>query len=108
MGRRNSRRDFLKQGAAAGLGFWTLGGVALALEPKGSNEQIQMACIGVGGKGEGDSVHAAMFGKIVAICDIDEQRLNARSEDTKKFKDTEKFKDATKFFDFREMLDKLG
>src|SRR5438093_1015122 len=92
MGRRSSRREFLKQGAAAGLGFWTLGGLSLALEPKGSNDEIQFACIGVDGKGASDSAHAAAFGKIVAICDIDEERLTGRAENTKKFKDTEKFK----------------
>jgi predicted dehydrogenase len=99
MGRRNSRRDFLKQSAAAGLGFWTLGGVSLALEPKGSNEQLQFACIGVGGKGGGDSSHAGSFGKVVAICDIDENTLNGKANE---------FREAQKFFDFRELFDKMG
>ncbi len=108
MVRRNSRRDFLKQSAAASLGFWTLGGVALALDSKGSNEQIQFACIGVNGKGGSDSVHAGMFGKIVAMCDIDDDRMKNRFENTKDFKDTDKIKDAARFFDFREMLDKMG
>ena len=99
MGRRSSRREFLKQGAAAGLGFWTLGGVTLALEPKGSNDQIQFACIGVGGKGGSDSSHAGMFGKVVAICDIDEGTLNGKGNE---------FKEAQKFFDFRELFDKMG
>jgi predicted dehydrogenase len=99
MGRRSSRREFLRQGAAAGLGFWTLGGLSLAIEPKGSNDEIQFACIGVAGKGGGDSSHAGMFGKVVAICDIDEERLNAKGKE---------FKEAQKFTDFRELLDKMG
>ena len=33
---------------------------------------LNIACIGVGGKG--DTQQAAHFGKIVAVCDIDERR----------------------------------
>jgi predicted dehydrogenase len=99
MARRTSRRDFIKQSAAAGLGFWTLGGISLAAEKKGSNEQIQFACIGIGGKGDGDSSHVGQLGKVVAICDIDEDRVNGKAN---------QFKDAVKFFDFRELFDKMG
>ena len=42
-----------------------------------ANEQIQFACIGVGGKGRSDSADAARHGTIVAICDVDEQTLRA-------------------------------
>jgi len=40
----------------------------------GPNEVLNIACIGVGGKGSSDTQHAAHFGKIVAVCDIDERR----------------------------------
>ena len=41
---------------------------------------LRMACIGIGGKGASDSDDAARFGDVVAICDIDEQRLESAGE----------------------------
>ena len=52
------RRDFLKTTAAAGIGYWVAGGVH-AQESNSPNEQIAMASVGIGGKGE--SVWLAWF-----------------------------------------------
>jgi predicted dehydrogenase len=60
---------------------------------------LNIACIGVGGKGESDSRHAANQGRVVAICDIDQKRLDAQAE---------RHKDAKKYNDFRELLHELG
>ncbi|MCA9248083.1 MAG: Gfo/Idh/MocA family oxidoreductase, partial [Planctomycetales bacterium] len=98
MAQRNDRRDFLKTSAAIGAGYWVAGS-AQAKESKSANEQIQFACIGVGGKGSSDSNDAFRRGKIIAMADIDENTLNAKAK---------VYKDAKPFFDYREMLDELG
>ena len=91
----NSRRNFLKTTSAAGAGFWAAGGFT-PKESLAANEEVRFACIGVGGKGSSDSADAGKNGKVVAICDIDEERLNKAGE---------RFTDASKYFDFRKMLE---
>jgi predicted dehydrogenase len=100
MSARANRRDFLKTTAAAGIGYWVAGGVA-AQPSKSPNEQIQFACIGVGGKGNSDSAHAAENGVIVAICDVRESELNRKKKDSA-------FERAATYTDFRKMLEELG
>lgn len=103
MSGQTNRREFLQGAAAAGVGFWVAGGLRADDKPTAKVEQLNFACVGVGGKGGGDSSHAAMFGNVVAICDIDDQRLDSKANQ----KDG-KFKAAKKFNDFREMLEKMG
>ena len=95
---RSSRRDFLKQTTAVSVAFW-VGGAYATPKSRSSLEQINFASIGVGGKGSSDTDQAALFGKLVGLCDIDDKRLNAKAN---------KFKDAKKYNDFREMLNELG
>ena len=101
MARRNSsRRDFLKQSAAASVGFWVAGGVSLSADKEKSPlERVNFAGIGIGGKGSSDIDNAGDLGDVVALCDIDDDFLNAKAS---------RFKDAQKFNDFREMLEKMG
>src|SRR5438309_10716727 len=72
-----TRRQFLSHttlatGAAA-LYFPYVGRVL------GANDRINIACIGVGGKGNGDSHDAALNGgNIVAICDVDKRIMAAK------------------------------
>ncbi len=68
-----------------------------AQQAKSPNERIQFGCIGIGGKGSSDSADAARFGDVVAICDIDENRLNAAASG--------RFKNAKTYTDFRKMLE---
>src|SRR5436305_1775676 len=98
MSRQTDRRRFLQEGALAGVGFWVAGGVSSG-RPEGAGERLNIACIGVGGKGGSDTDQAARFGNVVALCDIDDNTLNARAASHRK---------ARKFNDFREMLDKMG
>lgn len=102
MARNTSRRTFLKASAAAGVGYWVAGGVS-ARPSRSALEEIRFGCIGVGGKGESDSGDAGRSDgcKVVAICDIDEERLNKKAGE-------QGFDGAAKFFDFRQMLDKMG
>src|SRR5579862_103875 len=96
MSRRTQRRQFLKETAAAGLGFWIAGGVALT-ESRAANERVQIACIGVGGKGSSDSSDAAQYGDIVAICDVDDDFLASKAKQ-------KGFEKAKHYFDYRKML----
>lgn len=101
MAKNTNRRTFLKASAAAGVGYWVAGGVS-ARQSRSALEEIRFGCIGVDGKGSSDSsdAHNPDKGrKVVAICDIDEGKLN---------KAEGKFDGVEKFFDFREMLDKMG
>jgi predicted dehydrogenase len=99
MASRPNRRDFMKTTAATGIGFWVSAGLK-ADETTSPNEAIAMASVGVGGKGDSDSKDAGDFGRMVAICDVDEKRLNAVGE--------ARFPDAKRYTDYRKMLEELG
>ena len=73
---KNTRRNFLKNSALTGAGVWLAGSSALA-ESTSANEQIQFACVGVGGKGRSDSSDAGRSGKVVAITRQEGQQINA-------------------------------
>ncbi len=94
-----TRRGFLQSSAALGVGFFAGFGSAQERKERSQNEQLAIACVGVGGKGSSDTDHAGVVGEVVALCDIDENHLNRKAE---------RFAKAEKFFDFREMLTKLG
>jgi predicted dehydrogenase len=91
---RLDRRRFLQATSIAGFGILVPG--ARGQSP---NERLNFACIGVGGKGSSDTDHLGELGNIVALCDIDEQRLGKKAE---------KFSDAKVYRDFRKLLDELG
>ena len=93
-----SRREFLRNAALSGIGFW-VADRAWAEDLKSPNERINFACIGVGGKGHSDTADAARFGNVVAICDVDDNTLN---------KAAQTYPNARKFNDFRKMLDTMG
>ena len=97
-----SRRDFLGRTAvAAGAAALTFPYVGNVL---GANDRINLACIGVGGKGDSDSSDAERCGaNIVALCDIEESTLDKK---VKQF--SGKHKDIKKFSDYRTMLDQVG
>ncbi len=97
--RHATRRDFLRNSTLAGVGFWAAGGVVIGDEAKKlANDKINFACIGVGGKGNGDSDHVGEIGNVVALCDIDDQHLEAKAK---------KFPKAKKYNDFRKMLEEM-
>jgi predicted dehydrogenase len=89
-----SRRQFLTTSALS-----TLGITYLPRRVWGANERLRFAGIGVGGKGSSDIDHAGNLGDVVAICDADDNPLNAKGE---------KFPKAKKFHDFRKMLEQMG
>ena len=97
-----TRRQFLRRTAlaagAATLSFPYVGRVL------GANDRINVACIGVGGKGNSDSSHAASCGGyIVAICDVDDNPLASKA---KQF--AEQFPQLKQYKDYRKLLDEIG
>ena len=98
MSRIANRRSFFKSTALSGVGVW-VAARSFADSPVSANEEIQFACIGVGGKGRSDSADAGKHGRVVAICDIDERNME---------KAAGRFKEAKRFFDFRDMYQQMG
>ncbi|MFO1091884.1 MAG: Gfo/Idh/MocA family oxidoreductase [Planctomycetaceae bacterium] len=92
-----TRRSFLRQSAlAAGIAPWV---GASAVRAGLANEKVNIACIGVGGKGFGDLTETSVGHNVVALCDVDAQVL-ARA--------AEKFPDAKKYTDWRKLLEHPG
>jgi predicted dehydrogenase len=98
MSQRLNRRTFLGGVSTGAMAYWVAGRTQLAFS-KSPNEQLNIAGIGVGGKGRSDIDQAGALGKVVAICDIDEVRLDEKAK---------VFPDAKKFVDYRELLDTMG
>jgi len=97
------RRTTLAAGAAS-LSFPFVGRVL------GANDRINVASIGVGGKGDSDSSHAfTAGGDIVAICDIDSNTLNGKNSSLKGMAEKgSRTYDAKLYRDWRKMFDEMG
>ncbi len=96
MTRKTTRRDFLKATTVASVGYMALAGFTPKVSAAPS-ERIRFAGIGIGGKGESDIRHAAMFADVVAICDTDKKSL-ARAQTL--------YPKAKAYTDFRELFEK--
>jgi len=66
------RRHFLQQSAAAGAGLMAVPALA---QPKSPNEKLNVACIGIEGRGGSDLAAVAATENIVALCDVDDEKL---------------------------------
>src|SRR5262245_34585552 len=99
MSRKINRRRFLKAGAAAGAGYWLLGGIteSRASRQNGPMERLNIAVIGAGGQGGGNLGNVARTENIVALCDVDEARARGGFNAHPK---------APKYADYRVMLEK--
>jgi hypothetical protein len=75
-----------------------------------AGDRINVACVGVGGKGDSDSSQAfGVGGNIVAVCDVDAGTLTKKDEQFKKQATTEnRTYDAKKYSDWRKMFDEMG
>ncbi len=94
MNQQINRRSMLQTSALAGAGVW-LGSTATAADSP--NEKLNIACIGVGGRGAAN-VGGVASQNIVALCDVDDSRAGKAYEQHPK---------AKKFVDFRKMLDEM-
>jgi predicted dehydrogenase len=103
MSEQRSRREFLRTAAVTGAGLW-MANKSWAADTKstriiGANDRINIACIGVGGKGGSDSQNASHFGNIAAICDVDDNTLGRAAK---------RWPDAKKYNDYRQMLKEMS
>lgn len=97
MGHSVNRRNFLKTATAAGLASSLYR--VMPARAHGANNRINLAAIGVGGKGQSDLAETSVGQNVVAICDIDEGRLAQASE---------RFPEAKTYTDWRELLQQDG
>src|ERR1043166_479598 len=95
------RRDFLK-GAAAGAGVWVTGVQRGFGQEKSPNAKLNIAGIGVGGRGGADLKECAGE-NIVAICDVDEKR--GLGPASKAYPNAKKYTDFRKLFDDQKEFD---
>jgi len=103
-----TRRDFIKSTAlAAGVAAFS---APSFLRAQGANERINIACIGVGGKGSSDTDSAFnLGGNIVALCDIDSNTLSGKDKVLKdRATKANRTYDAKLFKDWRKMFDEIG
>jgi predicted dehydrogenase len=101
MSRQTSRREFLQQTSALSAAVFVGGALNLRGQERSANEQLNVACFGVGGKGGSDSSNAATFGNVVAICDVDRNTLESKGKSSG-------FEKAELFTDYRALLEKYG
>ena len=99
MSRQSTRREFLQQSSALAAACWVGATTQGWTQEKSANSVIRFACIGVEGKGSSDRDDAGRHGDIVALCDIDEDRLE---------KAALRFPKAKKYVDYRKMYDEMG
>lgn len=92
-----SRRHFLKTSAAFAAAPWFLRGARAANSP---NDQPAVGLIGCGGMGRGDAKNASRFGRIVALCDVDDGRI---AEAKKQWPDAATFKDFRKLLEHKDL-----
>lgn len=92
-----TRRHFLQQ-TGIGTGAVLLGFPAI-VRGQNLNSRINVACIGVGGKGDSDVDDSAKCGgTIVALCDVDSRMIDKKAA---------KYPEAKKYADFRKMLKEM-
>lgn len=96
----STRRDFIKNAGIAG-GLLLLPASVLGRTDKPSaNNRLRVAAIGVGGQGWGDLNRVASTGAdIVALCDVDSDRLARAAKE---------FPKAKTFADYRVLFDKIA
>ncbi len=100
-----NRRSFLQTAAAAtaatSLPNWYLNELAQsAAAAPVAGDQPAIALIGCGGMGKADAKNASRFGRIVAVCDVDDSQL---AEAKKLWPDAETYKDFRKVMDRKDI-----
>src|SRR5712675_3181241 len=101
MNRQTSRREFIKTTALAGAGLVASGPFLLSAERGSPNDKLNIAIIGAGGRGASNAGDVSGE-NIVAVCDVNENNLNAagaRFPNAKKYTDFRKLYDDAKSFD---------
>src|SRR3954471_5849710 len=94
MSRRVTRRTFVQTTTAVGAALF------LPRSVWGANEKLNVACVGVTGRG-GEDMDGVSRENVVAICDCDERNLAVAAKKAEIAK-------AKQFYDFRKMLEEMG
>ncbi len=87
-----TRRSFLRRSAAFGA---TALAVPALVQARSPNRKLNVAVIGLAGRGEAQLEAAGSMENVVAICDVDERNLAAA---------VKKYPKAKTYVDFRKML----
>ncbi len=97
-----NRRKFLRQTTALGTGLLTAT-LPLHADDASPNEKVNLAAVGVGGKGWTDINGVSQGHHVVAFCDVDTEIANRKGGFAAAAKQWPK---ARRYTDWREMLDK--
>jgi len=92
-----NRRDFLRNAAWSGAGLIILSDSRLVRGTQ-ANEKLNVAGIGIGGRGAEDVNGVGASENIVALCDVDEKHAAQTFE---------LYPQAKRYKDFRRMLDEM-
>lgn len=90
-----NRRSFLKKATAAGIGTAFLTS-EISGKSRSALETVNIAGVGCGGKGGSDIAETSRNNNIVALCDVDESRLNGAGG---------RYTKAKKYTDWRKLLE---
>jgi len=94
-----NRRGFLRNAALGGAGLLILD-TSRSVRSYGANERLDIALIGVGGRGRWFvGIMPKLGTNVVAMCDVNERKASLSFEEIPK---------AKKYFDYRKMLDEMG
>jgi predicted dehydrogenase len=93
-----TRRRAIQAGAGA-LGYLFTGPAVSVAQTAGANDRLRVAGIGVGGKGSSDIDQAGQVMQVVALCDIDDDRLGVKAKE---------WPQAKTFFDYRKLFDTMA
>jgi len=96
-----SRREFIKSASVLTAATLAFPYVMRAQQGRSPNDKLNIACVGVGGRGA-NAVSGLMGENLVAFCDVDD----AKAADT--FKAHPEIGSDRRFKDYRRLLDKLG
>jgi len=92
-----TRRQFLTRTTATAAGLWLAAPQFLRAQPgSAANDKLNIGIIGVAGQGSFSVGQLKDISNIVALCDVDENNLNAVGE---------KFPAAKRYRDFRRLID---
>jgi hypothetical protein len=97
MSSRTDRRAFLRSTAQGGLGLLVLKN-SQSVSTAQANEKLNIALVGIGGRGTWFVDTIPQMENVVAVCDVNEQRA---AESFQKLPDTPRFRD------YREMLSEM-
>src|SRR5881397_1655012 len=103
-----TRRRFVYYSALAAGAVMVPITATAGVRGKSPNEKLNIAVIGAGGKGRGDTDEVAELGEnIYALCDVDKTTLDARTSSNSR-PDQKSYPKAKVYRDYRKMLDEIG